>query len=58
MRKILEIDPMVCHRCGVEMKIIAVITDPHAVDMILAQVGSGRGHDPFEPRAPPATKTG
>ena len=49
---------MVCARCGVEMKIIAVITDPHVIDRILAHVGSGRGCDPFEPRGPPAKKTG
>lgn len=58
LRKILEVDPMVCLRCGVEMTIIAVITDPLVVDKILAHLGSGRGHDPFEPRAPPVAKTG
>ncbi|MSR75748.1 MAG: hypothetical protein EXS14_09810 [Planctomycetes bacterium] len=59
LRKILEVDPMLCLRCGVEMKIIAVITDPPVIGRILAHVGSGRGHDPFErARAPHAAKTG
>lgn len=49
---------MVCPRCGLEMKIVAVITDARVIDRILAHVSSGRGYDPFEPRAPPAKKTG
>ncbi len=48
---------LVCAHCGVEMKIIAVITVPHVIDRILGHVGSGRGYDPFEPRDPPAKKT-
>ena len=33
--KVYEIDPLVCPRCGSEMKLIAVITDPAEVGKIL-----------------------
>jgi hypothetical protein len=33
--KVYEIDPLVCPRCGSEMKLIAVITDPAEVRTIL-----------------------
>jgi hypothetical protein len=55
LRKIFEVHPMICARCGVELKVISVITDPKIIDQILAHVKSGKGHDPFEARAPPKT---
>lgn len=54
LRKILEVEPLLCPRCRVELSVVSVITDPNVVDRILEHVGAGRGHDPFEPRAPPA----
>jgi len=33
--KIYEVNPLVCPRCGSEMKILAVITDTHEVKKIL-----------------------
>jgi len=33
--KVYEVDPIVCPRCGSEMKLIAVITDPPEVAKIL-----------------------
>ena len=33
--KVYEIDPLVCPRCGSEMRLIAVITDPAEVRTIL-----------------------
>src|SRR4030042_5525298 len=33
--KVYEIDPLVCPRCGSEMRLIAVITDPAEVRKIL-----------------------
>ena len=33
--KVYEIDPLVCPRCGAEMKILAVITDSFEVKKIL-----------------------
>ena len=53
LRKILEVDPLLCPRCNVETKIVSVITDPGTVDRIIAHRQSGGGHDPFEPRGPP-----
>ena len=55
LRKIFEVDPMICARCGVEMKVISVVTSPKTIDRILAHVKSGKGHDPFEARAPPSS---
>jgi len=54
LRKILEVDPLLCPKCQVEMKIVSVITDPVVVDAILRHVDQGGGHDPHAPRAPPA----
>jgi hypothetical protein len=58
LRKVLEVDPKICSRRGSDLKIVAVITDPRTVDRILRHVESGRGHDPFEPRAPQAVSAG
>jgi len=38
LRKIFELDPLKCTPCGTEMKLIAVITEPHVVDRILAHL--------------------
>jgi len=54
LRKVLEVDPLLCPQCQVEMKIVSVITDPVVVDAILSHVEQGGGHDPHAPRAPPA----
>jgi len=45
---------MVC-RCGAEMKIVSIITDPRIVDRILRHRQSDRcrAQDPFEPCPPP-----
>ncbi len=54
LRKILEVDPLLCPDCKVEMKVVSVIQDPRVIDRILKHLRSGRGHDPFKARAPPA----
>ena len=51
LRKILEVDPLLCPNCQVQMKIVSVITDPVVVDTILRHVDEGGGHDPHAPRA-------
>lgn len=53
LRRILEVDPLLCPRCDVEMVVVSVITDPQVVDRILNHRGRGRGQDPFAERAPP-----
>jgi hypothetical protein len=40
--------------CNVEMTLVAVLTDPPVVDAILRHLERKGGHDPFQPRAPPA----
>jgi hypothetical protein len=34
------------------MTVVSVITDSRVIDRILAHPKSGKGHDPFEARAP------
>jgi hypothetical protein len=35
IRKVYEVDPMVCPKCGGPMKVVAFITDYAAVDRII-----------------------
>ncbi len=49
-------EPLVCPKCGVEMRIVSVITDPQVVDRILGHLAENGGHDPFDARAPPETR--
>jgi hypothetical protein len=35
IRKVYEVDPMACPKCGAEMRIIAFITDFSVVDRII-----------------------
>ena len=56
LRRILEVDPLVCPRCGVRMQVISVITEPRVVDRILAHVNRG-DRDPFGERGPPGEET-
>jgi Putative transposase len=52
LRRILEVDPLLCPRCGVRMQVISVITEPRVVDRILAHVKRG-DRNPFGERSPP-----
>ena len=47
LRRILEVDPLLCPRCRVRMQAISVITEPRVVDRILAHVrgACGPGRD-------------
>jgi hypothetical protein len=54
MTRILEIDPLLCIRCGARMKIIAFLIEPDVVHKIVRHIENGGGDDPFDPRAPPA----
>jgi hypothetical protein len=48
--KVYEIDPLVCPRCGSEMRLIAVITDPAEVRTILRHlVKIGRAPPGLDP---------
>ena len=57
LRKVFEVDPLTCLRCGAEMKVISVITEGALIDKLLKHVrgrAEEQGDDPFDPRAPPA----
>jgi len=54
LHKIFEIDPLLCPKCGTEMKVVSVITEPEVVDKILQHIARTGGRDPFEGRGPPA----
>ena len=54
LRRIFEVDPLLCAACGSEMKIVSVITEPDVIDAILSHLARTGGRDPFEGRAPPA----
>jgi hypothetical protein len=57
LRKVFEVDPLTCARCGEEMKVISVITAGRLIDQLLRQVrqkAGEEGGDPFDARAPPA----
>ncbi|MCJ7563711.1 MAG: hypothetical protein MUP52_03870 [Candidatus Aminicenantes bacterium] len=40
IRKVYEVDPMVCPKCGSTIKVIAFITDFQAVDCIIDHLKS------------------
>ena len=61
IHKVWEVDPLVCARCGSEMKIIALIEDPAVIRRILTHLGlwrerngNERGTAPPEAPAPDA----
>ena len=53
LRRIYEVDPLICPRCGDELKIVSVITDPVVVDQILEHRERRQTPGLFDARAPP-----
>jgi len=52
LRRIFEVDPLVCPRCGAAMRILAVLTESAVIDRILTHL---RTRAPAAPaRAPPS----
>ncbi len=49
IRKVFEVDPLICARCGGEMKVIAVVTAPKVVDRIVRHLQENAESE----RAPP-----
>jgi len=39
IRRIFEVDPLLCRKCGAEMRLIAFVTDFHQVQKILEHIG-------------------
>jgi hypothetical protein len=54
LRKVFEVDPLRCPRCGTQMEVVAWITTPSVVDAILRHRREHGLVSPFEARAPPA----
>jgi hypothetical protein len=54
IRMVFEVDPLVCVRCGAQMKILSVITSPAVIDKILRHLRATGQEALFESRAPPA----
>jgi hypothetical protein len=52
IRRIYEIDPLVCPRCGGPMRIIAFITEPRVIGKILKHLAA-KGVDARSPPAAP-----
>jgi len=55
LHKISEVDPLLCPRCGTEMKVIRVIVQPKVIDKILAHIretGADRTTNLIPPRLP------
>jgi len=50
LKKVFEVDPLVCAKCGGEMKVIAWITDRAVIDRILAHRAKAGLASPFEAR--------
>jgi hypothetical protein len=53
LRRIFEVDPLLCPRCDVEMKIVSVLTEPSVVDRIVRHMVTTGKTSPFAERAPP-----
>ena len=50
LAKVYEVDPLVCLKCGAEMKVIAIIEDPDEIKRILKHlVKNGRSPSGFDP---------
>jgi len=50
IKRVYEVDPLVCERCGGEMEIIAFIIDHQVVDKILRHLVAKEDH---QERGPP-----
>jgi hypothetical protein len=49
LHRIFEIDPLLCRKCGTEMKVVGVIIEPGAIDKILKHLARTGGGDPCAP---------
>jgi len=58
MRRIFEVDPLLCPQCQVEMQIVSVIQEVTVVDRLLAHLRKIGGNDPHEGTAQRGPPTG
>ena len=54
IKRIYEVDPLLCPSCGSEMKVIAFITEHDVVDAILRHLAKTKARSP---RGPPGAAT-
>ena len=54
LRKVFEVDPLLCHRCGSTMRIVAFLTDPRVIDQILTHLARRPASSARAPPADPA----
>ena len=54
IKRIYEVDPLVCPSCGSEMKVIAFITEHDVIDAILRHLAKAETRSP---RGPPGAAT-
>ena len=54
IKRIYEVDPLVCPSCGSEMKVVAFITEHDVVDAILRHLAKAEARSP---RGPPGAAT-
>ena len=54
LRKVFEVDPLRCPRCGVQMEVVRLDHGASVVDAILRHRREHGLVSPFEARAPPA----
>ena len=58
LHKIFEIDPFLCPKCGAEMKVVRMITEPEVIDKILQHIARTGGRELFEEGGPPSEAVG
>jgi hypothetical protein len=54
IKRIYEVDPLMCPSCGSEMKVIAFITEHDVIDAILRHLAKTKARSP---RGPPGAAT-
>jgi len=58
LRRLFEVDPLACPRCGQTMRIVACITEPPVIDRILAHVRRAGTPRRWSRAPPPAAGRG
>lgn len=53
IRRVFEVDPLVCDRCGGQLRVIAFITQPRVIRKILDHIKERKGRN----RAPPPAQS-
>ncbi|MDH4172615.1 MAG: transposase zinc-binding domain-containing protein [Betaproteobacteria bacterium] len=52
IRKVCEVDPLECPKCGAQMRVIALIQDPAVIERILTWLGLWEPRQPGGPSPP------